>query len=195
MVEALVLVFMEYENRAKDSIASINWGEFQREVHNAVREPLEDTFVAANLLLLQSQGQEEAAPGTQATDWAETQAAVLAMMIAETTQQRTAEALQKASRTGEDPANSLQSTFGRSRAEVIAATETTRAISVGEAAAAAFIASTVGEMSKAIWVTERDDRVCWICAPLHRTPEDRWKSKFPVGPPAHPYCRCWLEYP
>ena len=194
LAEALILVFMQYENRAKDSVASINWSEFRREVHNAVREPLEDTFVAANLLLLRSQGQEEATPGTQAADWAETQAAALAMMIAEQTQQRATEALQRASQTGEDPTNSLQATCGRSRAEVIAATEITRAISVGEIAAVTFVAAQMDEAPKATWVTEKDERVCPVCAPLHRAPEDKWRGQFPVGPPAHPNCRCWLEY-
>jgi len=192
--EALILVFMDYESRAKDSIASIRWGEFQGAVHDAVRKPLEDAFIAANMALLQSQGQEAAAPGDRATNWAEAQAVILAAIITEQTQQRTADALRRSSQTGEDLAESLQATFGRARAEVVAATEITRAISVGEAAAVAFILAQTGEEPRAIWITERDDRVCPICAPLHQMPEDKWRHKFAAGPPAHPNCRCWLEY-
>lgn len=43
-----------------------------------------------------------------------------------------------------------------------------------------------------IWATERDARVCPICAPLDRTAENVWGRTQPNGPPAHPNCRCSL---
>lgn len=46
----------------------------------------------------------------------------------------------------------------------------------------------------AIWQTERDSRVCKICAPLHGQDQDVWQDEFPFGPPAHPNCRCFLNY-
>jgi hypothetical protein len=44
------------------------------------------------------------------------------------------------------------------------------------------------------WVTERDGRVCPICAPLDGKPESAWVKKFPNGPKAHVACRCYLDW-
>jgi hypothetical protein len=43
-----------------------------------------------------------------------------------------------------------------------------------------------------IWNTEPG--ACPVCEPLHKTTEDKWRSKFKTGPPAHPNCRCWLQW-
>lgn len=52
----------------------------------------------------------------------------------------------------------------------------------------------VGDGLTPVWITERDERVCPICAPLDGQPADAWRDGFPFGPPAHPKCRCHLEY-
>lgn len=52
----------------------------------------------------------------------------------------------------------------------------------------------VGDGLTALWITERDDRVCPICRPLNKRPARDWDTLFPQGPPAHPNCRCHLEY-
>jgi hypothetical protein len=44
------------------------------------------------------------------------------------------------------------------------------------------------------WITEQDAKVCRICRPLHRTQRPTWSVLFPYGPPAHPWCRCWIAY-
>ena len=44
-----------------------------------------------------------------------------------------------------------------------------------------------------VWATEKDDKVCKICGPLNGRPADKW-GKFELGPPAHPVCRCYLNY-
>jgi len=71
--------------------------------------------------------------------------------------------------------------FGRARANVIAATETTRMYADG---------NTIGYSAAGVttleWRTSRDERVCQICLPLHG-------DKFAIGterPPAHVSCRC-----
>jgi len=81
--------------------------------------------------------------------------------------------------------------FGPERAESVATTETTAAQSAGAESAA----SAAGVLSdRDIWWTEADGRVCRTCGPLHRTGRRVWSQKFPDGPPAHPNCRCWIEY-
>lgn len=45
-----------------------------------------------------------------------------------------------------------------------------------------------------LWFTELDERVCPICLPLHGEPREVWSYVAPLGPPAHPNCRCWLDY-
>lgn len=44
----------------------------------------------------------------------------------------------------------------------------------------------------AIWNTEPG--ACPVCEPLHKKPEQAWRKKFRNGPPAHPNCRCWLQW-
>jgi len=92
----------------------------------------------------------------------------------------------------------LATTFGAPRAQLIAVTETTRAIFEGGAeGAAAMPVQRIG-----IWTTIMDDRVCPICAPLEGVRETASKSKQWISPddgqvyrpPAHPNCRCEIVY-
>lgn len=51
----------------------------------------------------------------------------------------------------------------------------------------------------AFWQTENDAKVCPICSPNHNKREKpgdptNWTELFPSGPPAHPRCRCYLEW-
>ena len=111
--------------------------------------------------------------------------------------------------------------FSPARAEMAAITEVTRAISAAEFGIAGYLATVddpevTGAVSDAelgiagylatvddpglrkllvpIWYTALDERVCPICAPLHRTGKEVWGKMFPLGPPAHPRGRCWLTW-
>jgi hypothetical protein len=90
-----------------------------------------------------------------------------------------------------DPDEVIDQAFGPSRVENIAVTETT-----GAASAAGEIAvdATVGRNEEDRWFTAEDQRVCPICAPLNGKNRSDWSRFFPDGPPAHPRCRCWIEY-
>jgi len=81
--------------------------------------------------------------------------------------------------------------FGPTRSENIAITETTNAASQGGEIT---VRATVGESDNDTWFTEADGRVCPFCAPLHQASRTRWERFYPDGPPAHPRCRCWIQY-
>lgn len=86
--------------------------------------------------------------------------------------------------------NDLQTHFGRTRAEMIASTETTRAFA--EANKIAY--QETGVVDKVEWRTSEDERVCPICGPLADKRDSIDDPQFGgVGiPPAHPRCRCWI---
>lgn len=81
--------------------------------------------------------------------------------------------------------------FGPTRIEGIAITETTGAISAGGDAG---IEETVGVSQEDLWITEKDSKVCPVCKPLDNQPRSEWGAYLPDGPPAHPRCRCYLQY-
>lgn len=79
--------------------------------------------------------------------------------------------------------------LGEDRAETIAITETTRAISIGEELAG-IVAKSQGVLLEAYWETAQDERVCPVCGALHGVAEMYWVDEYPNGPPAHVRCRC-----
>ena len=93
-----------------------------------------------------------------------------------------------------DFANMLEPTFGPARAATIAVTETTRAAVQGELAVVNYIEIMLPNVEMiAIWQTVNDEAVCDICGPRNQTTaeEGGWEGD---EPPAHPNCRCWLNY-
>lgn len=88
-----------------------------------------------------------------------------------------------------DLAQRLERYYSPVRAEMIAVTETTRAVVEGERAAVDRLAEITGERMIPVWLTMNDERVCPICGPRH-------KQMITDGmyPPAHPRCRCEVAY-
>ncbi len=84
--------------------------------------------------------------------------------------------------------------LSRDRASMIAATEVTRAVTVGESLILVMLLAETGKELIPVWYTEMDARVCPICAPLHGTGPPTWRRIAEGGPPAHPNCRCHLTY-
>lgn len=84
--------------------------------------------------------------------------------------------------------------LGEESAQKDAVTETTRANSRAERVAADAFETRTGVKIVAWWHTEEDTRVCQICKGLNRQPERVWLREMPDGPPAHPNCRCWLDW-
>lgn len=90
--------------------------------------------------------------------------------------------------------NDLRDIFGQGRAESLAITETTRAATEGMLNAAGLL-SVLGVLAaKATWITAGDANVCPVCSPLNYRERESWELEFPSGPPAHPRCRCYLEF-
>ena len=157
-------------------------------VADAVRRPLQQTYADAgrNLIKATSADGPPAPPDSdldkEAADWSKGYAAALGREIADSTADLAAKAA--------DPAT----VYGRKRAEMIAATEITRAISAAEAWLVLFWINDGFEAPERVWHTEQDGLVCPVCRPLNGQPEAVWADRVPAGPPAHPNCRCWLDY-
>ncbi len=113
-------------------------------------------------------------------------AASFAMTIAATTAINAAANTQAAVADPKNP--DLARWFSKARADSIAITETTRAISQGEDWSAAALALILLRKSTWFWVTEEDADVCPICAPLNGQEEPDAEQ------PAHPGCRCRKRY-
>lgn len=79
------------------------------------------------------------------------------------------------------------------RAVTIGITETTSGITAGEIGGAEMYRRETGRLLLPYWLTERDERVCPVCGPLDNEPSTVWRHRF-NGPPAHPRCRCRLEW-
>ena len=75
--------------------------------------------------------------------------------------------------------------YSPARAEMVAITETTRAVVEGERAYVDQLERETGQKMIPIWLTAQDDMVCPICKPRNGKPIT--DGKFP---PAHPRCRC-----
>ena len=136
--------------------------------------------------------------------WAENYVGMLISGIDETTLARTQSAVAQWIRNGEPLpmlAEDLASIFGLKRAELIAATEVTRAY----AEANQLIYKRAGIRYKE-WRAANDELMCPICGALNgqiigidgnfdNALDEEIRSQFAVNfqnPPAHPRCRCWI---
>jgi len=142
-------------------------------------------------------------PHTQAADWARKYSGNLVKGITKTTKERIRGNIVDWMDSGEH-LNALTRTlmtdhgFSRQRAQLIAATETTKAYARGQIIAAQELESGGWFESDKEWQTARDDIVCPICQPLDMVRVRGTKTPFDslIGPlqspPAHPGCRCGL---
>ncbi|CAK0767656.1 hypothetical protein CCP3SC1AL1_4240001 [Gammaproteobacteria bacterium] len=91
----------------------------------------------------------------------------------------------------------LKPMFGKVRAEMIAATEVTRAFAEGNLATWRVSGVVKGKR----WYTAEDELVCPICGPLAGMEVGLDENGFTTeeggegltAPPAHVNCRCWLQ--
>jgi len=191
LAAALLLVFEPFAKSVITSPDSVPWGEFRRRIQQAAAGPLESAFLASATALSGENGQFSVAGGDfsgEAQAWAGNFSGSLATEISDITRQRV-EAVQ-----GAGIGTLLLTVLGPDRATRIAATEITRAATAGEHAVTAGFNMQTGQTVEPIWYTEADGLVCPVCAPLHGQPQGVFGRVSPAGPPAHPNCRCWLDW-
>ena len=141
-------------------------------------------------------------PFTEAANWARRYGAELVTKVTDTTKGRIRSVvgnwIETPDRTLPDLWKQLQEdhAFSRSRAKLIATTETTRAYAEGEIVGARTLEKEGWFGYVKEWQTAMDDRVCPICEPLQGVTVQTTKGEFAgglQGPPAHPGCRCWIN--
>jgi len=88
-----------------------------------------------------------------------------------------------------DLARRLRAWYDPVRAEMIAITETTRAVVEGERFVIAQLEKESGNKMIPVWSTANDERVCLICGARHGK-----EITDGIYPPAHPRCRCLVVY-
>jgi len=198
------------ERRLTDKIAAvfdgmarspgrIDWGASQSVLASAIESELEDTYSTMYLLLL-----DDSLPRTDAGQMSSRYARLVSGTVASGVMNNARSDIQG----GAAPADVLN----RSRAERIATTETTRAgtqaseVAVARNIAVGVIAATqideddelIGEREPIEyderWNAINDSRTCQICAALDGKLRPDWSQQYPQGPPAHPNCRCFIDY-
>lgn len=131
---------------------------------------------------------------TGAAEWARTYGADLVNRLIDATDRRVTNEIAAFIQNGENMGQlraRLEKVFSPERAELIAATEVTRAFAEGNLAAWRESGVTEGKE----WLTREDEIVCVICGPLNETIvgiDEQFQSSAGAidGPPAHPRCRC-----
>lgn len=177
----LLLLMRPFDEARRQAVAGqVDWNKFEADVQAALEQQLAAVFLLAAIAMGASQSHVGGAAG--GGTWATSYSRSVASEITATSAARIA--------AGADPAT----VFSEQRAETIAVTETTSAITRGEAEVAGDIETKTGKVLEPFWQTARDAKVCPVCAPLNGTPRDVWGGDHPAGPPAHPNCRCNLIY-
>lgn len=204
IVGQLAPIFADQYERAAaaPSAELIPYGEFQAEMQAAMQSELAAVFQAAGAALLIgnalvfSQGAFE----DTADQWAAGMAKELSDQVVETSRRMAADAWGLAAGANgqidkQRLAEALALIFlAPSRLESIAITEVTRAVSAGEQAVILLFPTAERSQLVPVWRTEEDARVCPICRPFDGRGENVYGASSPGGPPAHPRCRCWLEW-
>ena len=166
------------------------WKDIQKDV-----EPiLVDTYIEAAMDLADGIGIgiDWGLANNTAANWARTNLSDLLQKMFQTTYDGVNETVPRfftENWTIEDLTRHLERWHSPRRAEMIATTETTRAVVEGERAAVEQMTKETGIELVPIWLTANDEMVCPVCGPRHKKPITDG-----VFPPLHPRCRCMSAY-
>ena len=166
------------------------WKDIQKDV-----EPiLVDTYIEAAMDLADGIGIgiDWGLANNAAANWARTNLSDLLQKMFQTTYAGVNEVVPRfytENWTIDDLTRALERWHSPRRAELIATTETTRAVVEGERAAVEQMTAETGIELVPIWLTANDEMVCPVCGPRHKKP-----IKDGIYPPLHPRCRCGTAY-
>lgn len=209
IVRALRPVFRAIRRDAEDSLRQVGWGQHVRTMADVVGPILAEVYAEAGQALhrwyvaakadeaLVSIGLDRQRLELEADQWSRERASALASSVAANSQAELEKLAAKAAVERADRkkvAAALVVLFSKERMLSIAITEVTRAVTAGEGGASLLFLDDGHQVMKAFWQTERDARVCRVCHPLDGQPPEVWRTIAPAGPPAHPHCRCSLNY-
>lgn len=194
-----------WTNRHKEQLASLlgdppDWSKVTDEFWNRVEDEMKTELAIILLLIFSASAAQHGSAQSRGSDWSVSRASGLASSFTANSKSRFDSIKQGAieikrdtqgSASLLDPRSVANDVFSQSRLSTLVITETTAAQSAGSEEAA----RNRGDISlQDTWYTERDGRVCSICGPLHASVRTAWDAAFPLGPPAHPNCRCWIQY-
>jgi len=189
LAAALLLLFQQHGRAIQEVWPSApNWSRMEQDTHAVLASVLAGTFADAG-----NEVYPEGYIGRWGQAWADGYAAVLAGEIVATTREDVA-SVSGTSRAEEAAALAAVIAALAMRAENIAVTETTRAITSGERIAVEQYEMSTGNRLRPIWQTEHDAKTCAVCRPLDGTGEEVFGRVSPTGPPVHPRCRCYLDW-
>lgn len=162
----------------------------------AAMETLRKVYIEAAGQLAAQYGMEvdSAVIEKAANRWATMYAQQLADEVSNTTFAKANQAMMKSAGDGGVFQDLMAAAFSDARAESIAITEITRTITAAEQGLAAYMLAMQLGTPRNTWHTAGDERVCDVCGPLDGTGPEGYGAVSISGPPAHPRCRCWLEW-
>lgn len=160
-----------------------------------MREKLQDVYMAAaeQFMDASSYAMSDDILRASARAWSNQAAMNLVTQMNETSRRQVVDSVDKffsQSMNNSELSRNLERIFSPRRAELAAITEVTRAASEGSERVANELRQH-GVRLVAVWETLVDERVCPLCGPRHGTKQgDGWMFL----PPAHPKCRCFVNY-
>ena len=170
------------------------WQNGWKDIQKDVEPILVDTYIEAAMDLADGIGIgiDWGLANNTAANWARTNLSDLLQKMFQTTYEGVNETVPRfytENWTIDDLTRALERWHSPRRAELIATTETTRAVVEGERAAVDQMTRETGIELVPIWLTANDEMVCPVCGPRHKKPITDG-----VYPPLHPRCRCMTAY-
>lgn len=189
LAASLLMLFEDYKSKIPNDV---NWNEFQSDLESVLAAALEDTSNTSFQQIKQQinvELDEKKLKKKSPENWASDYSKELAALIVATTQDR----VKQVEKDGKEL--DLDYDFSEERAQRIAITETTRAVTAGEyLLLSSAIDNDLIDAYEARWHAELDALTCQDCQDLDGMSQSVWEREAPSGPPLHPDCRCTLEY-